>query len=192
VVVEGFLVDLPIVTERLVLRRYTYDDIEDILEFVSDASVARATPEIEATESGVRRYIDMQNFYRPFEQGKCFDLAVQRIEDGKVIGLLSLVCKEHKLGEVGYALGVDHRGQGYATEGARALMAYGFTSLGLHRIQATTSSDNTESWRVMDRLGMTREAQLRDAAFRDGRWFDVLIYGILAAEWQSVGTDGLT
>lgn len=171
---------LPIVTERLVLRRYTYDDIPDVLEFVSHPSVGKATPEIEATESGVRKYIDLQNSYQPFERGKCFDLAIERKQDGKVIGLLSLVCREHQQGEIGWALGVVYRGQGYATEAARALMAYGFTSLGLHRIHAGTDSGNPDSWQVMERLGMRREGYLREAAFEDGKRVDVVIYGMLA------------
>jgi RimJ/RimL family protein N-acetyltransferase len=176
---------LPIRTERLVLRRFTQDDVPDIIAFVSHPSVARATPEIEPTESAVTKYVERQNAYQPFELGKCFDLALQRKKDGRVIGLLSLVCKEHRQGEIGWALGVDYRGQGYATEAAKALMTYGFASLGLHRIYATTSSANPGSWRVMERLGMRREAHLREAECRDGEWLDILIYGILAAEWQS-------
>ena len=176
---------LPIRTERLNLRRFTRDDVHDIIAFVSHPSVERATPEIEPTESAVIKYVDKQNGYRPFEQNKCFDLAIERKSDGKVIGLLSLVRKEHQQGEIGWALGVDHRGQGFATEAARALIAHGFASLGLHRIYATTSSANPASWGVMERLGMRREAKLREAEFRDGEWLDTLIYALLADEWQS-------
>ena len=177
---------LPITTKRLFLRRYTEDDIQNILECVAHSSVANATPEIEATEAGVRRYIEMQNSYQPFEQDKCFDLAIERKEDSKVVGLLSLVCKAHKQGAIGYALGVGYRGQGYATEAAQGLMGYGFASLNLHRIYADTDSGNPASWRVMERLGMRREGYFREAIFRDGEWLDVLIYGILAAEWQGM------
>ena len=177
---------LPITTKRLILRRYTEDDIQDILECVAHSSVATATPEIEATEAGVRRYIEMQNSYQPFEQDKCFDLAIERKEDSKVIGLLSLVCKAHKQGAIGYALGIGYRGQGYATEAAQGLVGYGFASLNLHRIYADTDSGNPESWNVMERLGMRREGYFREAIFRDGEWLDVLIYGILAAEWQGM------
>ena len=145
---------LPIVTERLILRRFTHDDIPDVIAFVSHPSVSRATPEIEGTEAGVGKYIDLQNSYEPFEQGECFDLAVERGEDGKVIGLLSLVCREHRQAEIG-----------------------------LHRIYATTSSANTGSWGVMERLGMRRESHLREAELRDGEWVDTFVYGMLAREW---------
>jgi RimJ/RimL family protein N-acetyltransferase len=182
---EDITVTLPITTERLVLRRYTHDDAEDTLEFASQPSVARVTSgNIEATEEGIRRYIDLQNSYQPFEKDKAFDLAIQRKEDGKVIGLVTLICRDHKKGVIGWALGVAYRGQGYATEAASALMDYGFRSLGLHRIQADTSSGNPDSLRLMERLGMRCEAQLREAVYEDGEWLDTYIYATLADEWQ--------
>ena len=174
----------PLFTERLVLRRFTHDDVADLLACLSERSFARATPEIEATEAGVRAYIDAQNGLEPFAQDKCFDLAVQRKADGRAMGLLTLVRKAHGQGEIGYALVLAHRGRGYATEAARGLLAYVFAELGLHRVQATTRPENRGSWRVMERLGMRREGHLREASFHEGVWTDVLIYGILVGEFQ--------
>jgi RimJ/RimL family protein N-acetyltransferase/quercetin dioxygenase-like cupin family protein len=176
---------LQIGTERLILRRFGHADVPDFLAFLSQPSVARAAPEIEATEAGVTRYIDMQNSYEPFEQGKAFDLAIERKSDGKVIGLVTLVRRAHDKAAIGWALGVEYRGQGFATEAARALMDYGFRVLELHRIQATTNSDNGGSWRVMERLGMRLEGRQREAELQDGKWVDILTYGLLADEWQS-------
>ncbi len=77
---------IPIVTERLVLRRYTHDDIPDVLGFASQPSVARVTSSrIPATEEGVRQYIDVQNSYQPFEKDQVFELAIERKEDGKAL-----------------------------------------------------------------------------------------------------------
>jgi RimJ/RimL family protein N-acetyltransferase len=176
---------LPIFTERLVLRNLTYSDIQDVVEIASDPSVVRVTTNLEANEAKVREYIDKQRSYRPFERDKYYDLAIERKKDGKVVGLLGLVSKDHKQGLIGWALGVDYRGNGYATEGARALVMYGFSELDLHRIYAKTSNINTASWKVMERVGMRKEAHLREAEFRDGEWIDVLIYAILADEWPS-------
>lgn len=175
---------LPITTEHLILRRYTEADIQDVVEYAAHPSIASVTPDFEATESGVKAYIELQNAYEPFEKGKCFDLAIELKAERKVIGLLSFVRRDHKQGEIGYALGVDYRGQGLATEATRVLLAYGFTTLGLHRIQADTDSGNPRSWQLMERLGMRREAHLREAIFRDGQWLDKLICGILAREWR--------
>lgn len=176
---------LPIVTKRLILRQFANSDVHDLLECVSHSSVAGAAPEIEASESGVTKYIEMQSAIAPFEEDQCFDLALERKEDGKVIGLVTLVRRKHRKGEIGWALGVDHRGQGYATEAASALMTYGFKVLDLHRIEARTNSGNAASWSLMERLGMVQEARLRDAVSRDGKWLDSLIYGTLAREWRT-------
>lgn len=175
---------LPILTERLKLRRFDMPDIGAMLEFLAHPSVARATPEIEATEAGVRSYIERQISYRPFERDKCFDLAIEMRAEERVIGMLTLVTRKHEMGEIGWALHVDYRGRGLATEAAASLTDHAFTTLGLHRVQASTTSDNKESLRLMARLGMRQEARLREAEFWDGQWLDVLIYGLLAGEWH--------
>jgi RimJ/RimL family protein N-acetyltransferase len=182
---------LPIVTERLVIRRYTHDDIPDVLGFAAQPSVAKVTSRrIQATEEGVRKYIDLQNSYQPFEMDEVFELAIERKEDGRVIGFLGFISQDHRQGELGWALAEEYRGQGYATEAARALMAYGFNALGLHRIHADTSTGNTASWRMMERLGMRREGLLRGAVYEEGKWVDRYVYGILADEWRDVGASG--
>jgi RimJ/RimL family protein N-acetyltransferase len=174
-------------TERLILRRFTHGDVPALLALLAHPSVAGAAPEIEATETGVAMYIDQQNSYELFAEGKCCDLALERKSDGQVIGRVTLVRRAHSQAAMGWALGVEHRGQGFATEAARALVAYGFTTLGLHRIQATTDSDNPASRKVMERLGMKPEACLREAKYHDGRWVDTLTYGLLAQEWPGPG-----
>jgi RimJ/RimL family protein N-acetyltransferase len=182
---------LPIVTERLVLRRYTHADIPDVLAFVSHPSVARVTADrIPATEDGVRRYIDLQNSYQPFEKDKVFELAVERKEDGKVIGLLGLIRRDQGQGEMGWALGVEYRGQGYATEAASAVMDYGFRSLGLQRIHADAGIDNLPSQRLMERLGMRRETLPSGVVSEEGQWGDRIVYAILADEWPGAPGSG--
>lgn len=175
---------LPIRTERLLLRRYIYSDIPDILSWSADPSVAGETQDIGTTDESVRQYIDRKNSLEPFQEGECFDLAIERKAGSKVIGMLTLICKEPRQGLIGWALGVDFRGQGYATEAARGLIEYGFSKLRLHRVQAETNSANVRSWQLMDRLGMRLEARLREASLKDGQWLDRLIYGVLAAEWS--------
>jgi ribosomal-protein-alanine N-acetyltransferase len=182
---------LPIVTERLALRRYTHVDIPDVLAFASQPSVARVTARhIPATEEGVGKYIDLQNSYQPFEKNKVFELAVERKADGKVIGLVGLIRRDHGQGEMGWAFGVEFRGQGYATEAARALMDYGFRSLGLNRVHADTGTDNHASQRLMERLGMRREALLRDSVYQEAKWQDRAVFAILADDWRDNTASG--
>jgi RimJ/RimL family protein N-acetyltransferase len=187
---------LPIVTERLIIRRYTHDDISDVLGLASHPSFGwLISQKTRVTEEDVREYIDRQISYQPFEKDVVFELAVERQDDGRVIGLLGMIRRDHLQGEIGWGLGVEYRGQGYATEAARGLVDYGFSSLGLHRIYANTDNDNIASWRVMERLGMRREGLLREAVYKEGKWVDRCIYGMLRDEWRgpeaSDGADAL-
>ena len=177
---------LPILSKRLILRRFTHADIPDLLEFIAHPSVANEVRQFGPSQDEAKQYIDNQNDMQPFEKDKVFDLAIELKKTGQVIGLLTLIAKNHRKGEIGYGLGIDYRGQGYATEAAGALIDYAFFVLKYHRIQAIASSSNPASWRVMERLGMQREGRLREATFNAGKWFDLLYYGILKQEWQAI------
>jgi ribosomal-protein-alanine N-acetyltransferase len=86
--------------------------------------------------------------------------------------------------EIGWAIGRPHQGRGYATEAARALVAYAFETLRCHRVIATCQPENPASWRVMEKLGMRREAHFRQCLLQDtGEWWDEYFYALLAGEY---------
>jgi len=131
-------------------------------------------------------YIDKQNDYRLFQPEQCFDLAVEFRETGHVIGLLTLVSDGKRQGEIGWGFGIDHREHGLATEAARRLITFAFEECGFHRIFAGTVFTNERSWRLMERLGMRKEAHFVQAhvpAEPGGKWIDTVRYAILAEEW---------
>jgi RimJ/RimL family protein N-acetyltransferase len=176
---------LPIETNRLRLRRFTPHDIDDIVELASHPSVARVGNQIEASPDGAGKYVQWQTSLAPFEPNECFELGIELKEGGKIIGLVGLIRRNHAQGEIGWALNIRYRGEGYATEAARALVSYGFNELGLHRIWADTSIENTGSWKLMERLGMRREGHFRETETLDGSWTDSLVYAILSDEWRT-------
>lgn len=172
-------------TERLILRRPETEDLGNLLRLVSDLSFAATVPEIPRTEEEIRKYLEIERSVDRPEQDKCFNLLLERQRDNRVLGLTTLVLRKHSQGEIGYALHRDYRGSGYASEAARALMDYAFTELGLHRIYAETRADNTASWKVMERLGMKREARFRKMVREDGHWWDLVVYAVLTDEWPT-------
>jgi len=176
---------LPIETERLLLRRYAIGDIDDLVELASHPSVSRVGNRIQPSAIEVRKYIDSQNALEPFGLHQCCELAIELKADKKIIGCVGLIRKDHRQGEVGWALHVGYRGEGYATEAARALISYGFEELSLHRIYADTENGNAQSLKVMERLGMRCEGHYRESEFQDGRWVDVVVYAVLADEWRT-------
>ena len=98
--------------------------------------------------------------------------------------MLQRSSREHRQGEIGYVLHPDHQGHGYATEAASLLLRLGFEELGLHRIVGRLDARNQASAKVLERLGMRREAYLRENEFVKGEWCDELVYAILASEWR--------
>jgi RimJ/RimL family protein N-acetyltransferase len=91
-------------------------------------------------------------------------------------------------GLLGYTVGPDHAGRGYATAIAGAMLDLAFGELGLHRVTAGCFADNVASWRVMEKLGMRREQHgVRDSWHAELGWIDGYTYGILAEEWRARG-----
>lgn len=176
----------PIKTERLVLRPFTDGDEEDMFAFESLPEVARylfnepRTREGNATELAVR--------VRQTALRKEGDTVVLAIElDGTVIGytLLSWLSEQHKQGEFGYVLHPDHHGRGFASEASVEMLRLGFEQLELHRIVGRCDARNTGSPRLMERLGMRKEAHFVEAEIFKGEWGEELHYAMLAREWQN-------
>lgn len=179
--------NLPIETERLRLRKCEDRDLGDILAFTraADFWLARNT-NWPATEDGVRKYWEAQLDVDPGTDPKWFDLVIELKAEHKAIGSVGLgfvKSGELRQATVGWLLARKHQGQGLATEAARALVTAGFRELGLHRISARTCQDNVRSWRLMERLGMRREAHFRESHEVKGKWRDEFVYAVLADEW---------
>ncbi len=174
-------------TGRLVVRRFRAEDWADMHEYLSDPDVVRYEPygvfsPEESRQEAARRAGD-RDFW-----------AVCLRETGKVIGNLYLSKQEFDKWELGFVFNKTYQGRGYASESAGALLGHAFSSLRARRIVALCNPENERSWRLLERLGMTREGRLRQDAYfkKDGAgnpmWFDTLIYGLLRREWPSRGT----
>ncbi len=97
---------------------------------------------------------------------------------------LHLVSDEHRQGEVGYIIHPDHAGRGYATEAVRQLLRIAFDDLGLHRVVGRLEARNLASARVLEKLGMRREALLVENEWVKDEWQSELVYAILDREWR--------
>jgi len=119
---------------------------------------------------------------RPPETGVA--RAVELRTTGEIVGHLTLiVTPEHRQGEIGFIFHPDHQGHGYATEAARALIAYAFEHYALHRVYGRLEPRNEASARVLEKLGMRREAHLIENEWVKGEWQSEAVYALLAREW---------
>jgi len=87
--------------------------------------------------------------------------------------------------ELGWSLRPEETGKGYATEAVEAVLRICFDDLGLRRVTASCFTANTASYRLMERVGMRREARtMKDALHTSGEWMDGYTYALLAEEWR--------
>lgn len=179
---------LPIRTDRLLLRLYTEDDLDDVYDVQSQPEVARYLYWGPRDRDQARESLNMKIASSALRaEGDDLTLAVVLPETGKVIGdvLLVWTSREHRQGEIGYIFHPANGGRGYATEAAQVMLRLGFEELGLHRIVGRLDARNTASARVLERLGMRREAHLVQNEMVKGEWTDEMIYAILAEEWRA-------
>ena len=181
--------DFPIETERLVLRPFDDGDLEELVSIQSRPEVAEYLYWEPRTRAEVAEQLErLKSMTRIDESSDSLRLAAVRRDTSALVGdySLRLHSREHKQGEIGYITHPDHQGHGYATEGSVPLMRLGFEVLGLHRIFASCDARNAASARVMERLGMRREAHFRENELVKGAWTDELIYAMLAGEWRAL------
>ena len=152
-------------TERLALRRFRADDGENLYRLDSDPRVMRYIGDGSVgTRASVAAALARSSAYYERYPGLGVWPAEERATGG-FIGWFCLKYVPHTVDvEVGYRLLPQAWGRGYATEGARALVAHGFGVLGLYRIIGLTHPDNLASQRVLQKAG------LRDAGW--GRYYE--------------------
>ena len=181
--------DLPVLeTDRLLLRPYLLADAPNVQQMCGDPAIAATTLAIPypypdgAAEQWISTHAES------FRQGTELTLAITLKPDRAVIGSVALsVNKNHQRGELGYMVAREHWNRGYCTEAARALIDYGFSTLGLNRIQAMHFPRNSASGRVMQKLGMTKEGMLRQYVCNRGTCEDLVLYSIIRKESDADG-----
>ncbi|MEO5662040.1 MAG: GNAT family protein [Nocardioides sp.] len=177
----------PRTTERLTVRPATADDADAMFDYRSIDSVARWMTKLPT---------DVESWRGDFDKRVPYALVIEF--GGEVIGDLFLKTEDawaqaevrdrakDVFAEIGWCLTPAHEGHGYATEAVRELLAIVFDGLALRRVVANCFADNEPSWRLMERLGMRREAHnIGDTLHRNGEWYDGLTYALLADEWRA-------
>ena len=172
-------------TPRLVLREFVPGDWPAVLAYQSDPRYLRYYPWQDRTEHEVRAFVQRFILWQEEEPRNRFQLAITLADTGELLGNCGIRRPEPgaEQAELGYELAPKHWGRGYASEAARAMLGFAFHELGLHRVWGECIAENAASRRVLENLGMSLEGRLRENRWMKGRWWDTLIYGILAQEW---------
>jgi len=184
--IEDIFETLPILeTERLLLRKITIEDVEDIFYYGSNTEVSKyVTWEPHKTLSDAEAFIEFA--LNQYEKKDIAPWGIEYKENGKLIGTIDFVSwqPQHKIAEIGYVISQDYWGKGIATEAANGVIAFGFHHMDLVRIQARCFVENRGSERVMEKTGMSFEGIIRKAMFVKGKHQDLKMYSILKEEFE--------
>ncbi len=182
--------DVFLQTERMTLRRFTGADLDDLVELDSDPEVMRFLTNGRSTPYEVVRDDVVPRILAEYEgSSRHGRWAATDTGTGRFLGWFSLARPDHDdldEADLGYRLRRESWGQGFATEGARALVRTAFTGLGLRRVFATTMAVNVASRRVMEKAGL-RYVRTFHLEFDDpipGTEHGEVEYAVTADEWQ--------
>jgi [ribosomal protein S5]-alanine N-acetyltransferase len=169
-----------IVTERLVLREITRDDIDRVFKIYSDQEV------VKYLGKDVYKSIDEAEYYvtrerKAFEEKKGIRWAISLKNDNSLIGCIGYwrILKEHFRAEVGYHLSPEFWRKGIMTEAFSTLIKFAFHEMNLHSIEANIDPDNYPSERLLKKLGFKQEALFKENYFYNGKFIDSAIYSLL-------------
>jgi RimJ/RimL family protein N-acetyltransferase len=179
--------EYPLRTERLLLRAYREDDLDFVYDVQSRPDVARYLYQGVRDREGARESLRQKiaaNALRA--ENDTLTPLILRADTGEPVGdvMLHWLSETHGSGEIGYTIHPDHAGHGYATEAARLMVELGFEELKLHRIIGRIDGRNAASARVLEHLGMRREAYFVQNEWIKGEWTDEAVYAMLADEWR--------
>jgi RimJ/RimL family protein N-acetyltransferase len=178
---------MKIETERLILRDFVKEDWQRVLEYQSDPLYLRYYEWTGRTPEAVQEFVGWFLAHQQQKPRIKFQLVVTLKTTNQLIGNcgIRMDSPDAFQADIGYELDPKYWNHGYATEAAHAIVDFGFQTFGLHRVWSWCVVDNTGSAHVLEKLGMLQEGRLRDNEFYKGRWWDTLMYGILADEWQA-------
>lgn len=173
-------------TARLLLGGFALDDAAELRRLAGAREIADTTlaiPHPYHMEDALS-WIERQNS----DDGEpdAVNFAIRLLPQCQLIGSIGLrdIDTQHRQAELGFWIGKDWWGQGYAREAAGAVIQFGFESLDLNRICAHHMSRNPASGRVLLASGMQREGVLRQRVQKWGVYEDVVLYAVVRDNWK--------
>ena len=179
--------DYPVLTERLRLRPFERGDVDAVFAYRRREDVAKYLFDVALSREECALAVQQRTGQVALETADDkIILAVEEQASGRLIGEVSLIWRsvEARQCELGWIFNPEYHGRGFATEAARALLDLAFGPGDMHRVMARCDAQNLASSRLMERLGMRREAHFREHAIVKGEWDEEYIYAILRREWR--------
>ena len=174
-------------TNRLIIREFEGGDWKAIHEYASDPEVVKFMEWGPSSEAQTREFVGEAIASSGVIPRINYHLVVALRDSGRIIGSgrIGISNPANRGADIGYSFRRDEWGKGYGTESAVALLAFGFESLKMHRIMATTHPLNKASGRVLEKSGFRYEGRRREDKLVRGEWRDTLVFSILEQDWAN-------
>jgi [ribosomal protein S5]-alanine N-acetyltransferase len=176
---------LPLRTARLNLREFVKTDFDAVYAYSSDSRVTRYLFFGPRDQDSTADYLEGLLASQRERPRTRFELAVEEISSGRVIGACDLSFIERSVVDLGYMLGIEYWGKGYATEIALALIDAAFFDLRADRVISTVDVNNSASIRVLEKIGMRWEAVYRKHRRAKNRWWDCHLFILPREVWEA-------
>ena len=172
-------------TDRLLLRLFKEKDATEVSKLCNNYNLYKTTlylPYPYALEDALS-WIKGQ--YDNLHHDKGYEFAITDKSTGTILGAMALTNNQKwKNGEIGYWVGEEYWGNGYASEAAKAILEFAFTEKSYHKVFARCFPSNIASARVIEKIGMKKEGVLRDHIIKEDQYLDLVYYGILKNEFK--------
>lgn len=180
-------------TSRLKLRHFRDEDLENFVAYRADPRVARyqGWKEPFTREDGID-FINTMKDARPAIPGTWFQFAIELKNADTLIGDCAFFTlkDEPRQAMIGYTLANQHQGKGYATEAVTCLLEYLFGEIGMRRVTAICDVENDASVKLLERIGLRREAHHIENTVFKGRLSSEYTYALLNREWDTLRRHG--
>lgn len=167
-------------TERLLLRRITDEDVNEVFELRSNPETMKYIPRplVKNSEDALE-HIAMIEDKIITNMGINWGITLK--DNSKLLGIIGYyrLQPENYRAEIGYILLPEFHGKGIIPEAVNRLITYGFEDLNLHSIEAIIDPENYASEKVLQKCGFIKEAHLKESDFYEGRFLDKVIYSLL-------------
>ena len=168
--------------KRVTLRKLRMSDADIITEYCKDPAISRWTASIPYPYKKRHAIEYIKKSKEKWNKKEAYNFVITR--KGTIIGSIALMMKNEGIAELGYWVAKPYWGKGYATEASKMAMKEGFKTLKLHKIYAHHIKENPASGRVMQKLGMKKEGIMREHTKKQGKYRDLIQYGVLRREFK--------
>ncbi|AWI27236.1 GNAT family N-acetyltransferase [Flavobacterium pallidum] len=173
-------------SHRLLLRRLTADDVEQVYRLRSDPETMKYIPRPLVTDhQGAMDHINLIN--EKIDTNEAINWAITLKGDSGFIGIIGFyrTRKENFRSEIGYMILPEYSGKGITSEAVNRVLQYGFEVLNFHSAEAVIAPENEASERVLQKNGFVKEGHFIENEYYNGKFLDTVIYSLLKRNYKN-------